>query len=106
MEKFSAMNYAEKKEFTEMLWTWLKDYSNDVINYVLTEKIDEIMESESSMHLLKELHEREQEEAEDYISSLSLRLEHGGKFERLNVLTHSEAYRHVLYDLYIKDWRS
>ena len=106
MEKYEAMNYTEKKEFTEMLWTWLKDYTDEVINYVLTEKIDEIMNSDTAIHLLKELHEREQKEAEDNISSLGLHLEHGGKFARLNVLTHANSYRDILHDLYLKDWRS
>lgn len=105
MEKYKEMNYAEQMEITEILWSWLKDYTDEVINFILTEKIDEILNSDSSMHLLRELHERQQKETKDHISSLRFGIEYGNKFERLDVLYHSKSYRDILWDLYIKDWR-
>ena len=105
MEKYKEMNYAEQMEITEILWSWLKDYTDEVINFILTEKIDEILNSDSSMHLLRELHERQQKEAKDHISSLRFGIEYGHKFERIDVLYHSGSYRDILWDLYIKDWR-
>lgn len=107
---------AERKldnETTEILANWLIFYTNDIVTRVMG-RLDDILNSEAAMQMLRELKEREDAERKEFTSSLRLLgnseeyrktfIEHG-----LNIhnhgLTHSSSYRDVLYDWYIDDYK-
>lgn len=100
--KYEEMELAEQKEFTEMLWSWLEGYTDEVINKAIKQK-DDILNNETAMFMLKELHLRKKEEQEKYISDLRWKMERGDyEFTRYDGLTHSKAYGSVLADMYIR----
>lgn len=106
MKKFSEASYSEQREIKEWVFTWLNRYVDDIIKEVLS-KADEILNNDMALTLLKELHERETEEEErtkSQISSLIDDFETWSKYSvRHRYVSHSNSYRDVLYDLYIKD---
>lgn len=105
MKKFTEMDYTEQKETAELFATWLRPYTHEVIVSVLARR-DEILASESSMHLLRELHEREAAERKEFDGSIRSLLASFSAFAEFDphnhALSHAGSYRDVLYDLYIR----
>ena len=101
-------NYEEQKELAEMLESWLGIYTQEIFEYVMTQ-IDEIISSESTMKMIKELHLRMQKEQKRRVDSVwyTMREIEDGENKvwdmHNHVLEHSQSYRDVLYDLYIRD---
>lgn len=106
MKRFNEMDYTEKKETAALFAAWLKPYTKKVIVAVL-EKREEIMNNDFVMGLLKELKARQDMESEDFAHSIHNLLDDFEVFEQYDPhnhpLTHSGAYRDILYDMYIKD---
>ena len=94
-----------ENEVIKMFANWLKDYSAPVIIQVM-EKKNDILNNEYAMTLLKELMEREEKEAHEFTDSIKNLMDNYETFKKYNphnhVLTHSDSYRDVLYDMYIK----
>ena len=104
MKKIEEMNRIEKEEFAVMLWSWLEGYTDEVINKVLPQ-VNDILNNETAMFMLKELHLRKKEEAETHISDLACHFD-DGNFRRWTSLTHSSSYGDVLADMYIRpEWQ-
>lgn len=105
-EDFEGLNYNDRKEFCDLLGNWLGHYTDAVIEEVLPLAYD-IYENEHAMRLLRELRDREQKERHDIANTieLNLRRDSNEKYYQchLHCLTHADAYREVLYDMYIKD---
>lgn len=87
---------------------WLDRYTPEVISYVMNTHKDELISNETTKHMLKELYLRELKEKEDFTHFIGDLLnvddvDASIKYDpRKSILTHPEAYRNVLYDLYIK----
>lgn len=99
---FNSMTIDEQKETAELFAAWLKMYTDEVIVRVIARR-DEIIANDFAMNLLKELKERQEKEAKEFISDIDFALRFGDKESfRFDILTHSKSYRDVLYDMYIK----
>ena len=96
----------EKNEIVLLFSNWLKRYTHEVIVKVIERK-DEIINNEFAMKLLKELKEREEKEViyfNDSIDSLMFDFENFKEYDpHTHPLTHSNSYRDILYDMYIKE---
>lgn len=105
MRRFEEMNREEKKEVVLLFNNWLKDYTHEVIIKVM-EKREDIINNDFVMKLLRELKEREEKEADEfknYIDWLLFDFEAYKEFNPHNhVTTHSNSYRDILYDMYIR----
>ena len=107
MKKFEDMTLNEQKDLTEILWSWLDYYTDEVINNVIP-KVNDIINNEAAMFMLKELYLRDREETIDYRESLHRCLRNGAvsDFRRIKSITHSQSYRDVLADMYINpEWQ-
>ena len=106
MIKFENMGYTEQCNTAEMLAPWLCKYSHEVVNHVMA-KVDEIVNDERTMRMIKELNEREQSEYTDFtmhLRHLGSDYETFAKYDPHNhALTHAGSYRDILYDMYIAD---
>lgn len=106
MIKFKDMGYSEQSDTALLLANWLKGYSHEVINHVMS-KVDEIVNDENTMRLINELAKREDDEWVDFVRSirhLGDDFETFSKYDPHNhALTHAKSYRDVLYDMYIAD---
>lgn len=104
MKKYNELELNERKELNELFANWLKNYTHEVIADVMA-KAEEIINNETSMHLLRELYKREQAETKEFTRSIESYLRNYEGHKEYNphnhVLEHSEAYRYVLYDTYI-----
>ena len=105
MEKFDKLSYDEKAEVVAWFSNWLKNYTHEVIIKVL-ERRDEILANDFAMNLMKELFEREAKENKDFNSSIDSLMNNFETFKEYNPhnhpVTHSDSYRDVLYDMYIR----
>ena len=103
--KLEEMNAYERKEIAQLFATWLRPYVHEVIVKVL-ERRDEIVNNEATMHLLRELHNREVKEDKDFNDSINMMLGDFDIFSKHDphnhALSHSRSYRDVLYDMYIR----
>ena len=107
--------YERSKELAPMFNTWLSAYTAPVISRVMM-RYTEIVSDDHTMHLLKELHTREQEEQKDTLRSFQVILQRAeeGTLDpytdssieaiHLHCLTHSKSYRDILYDMWIRDY--
>lgn len=103
--KYEEMNYTEQRKFAAMLWSWLKGYTDEVINRVLAQK-DDILSNEVAMFMLEELYLRKQKEQDNHERDLVSALDCGRPFERFTTLTHAGSYGDVLADMYIRpEWQ-
>ena len=100
--------YEEQKDFANKLYSWLGMYTQEVIEHVMNQ-IDDIINNEHVMKMITELHERmqkeEKEEKEHFFYNLK-NIEEGDAdyfTVHAHVLTHSNSYRDVLYDMFIRD---
>lgn len=112
MKTLRTMEFAERRELADLLGNWLEGYTEEVIERVMAQ-IDDIINNDVTMMMLKELKERQDKEREehrrDFESILSLEAE-GLKEQSKKVidnlyndcLTHARAYKDVLYDMYIR----
>lgn len=105
-KKFDNLKTAEQLNLAARFEVWLGRYTQEVINKVIA-RLDEILENEFAMKLINELYEREEKERAARTSSLRLLMIDYDLFKdsdiHSNCLTHSNSYRDVLYDMYIKD---
>lgn len=105
MKKFDKLSYDEKAEVVSWFSNWLKNYTHEVIIKVLERK-DEILANDFAMNLMKELFERETKENKDFSYSIDSLMNHFETFKEYNPhnhpVTHSDSYRNVLYDMYIR----
>lgn len=98
--KIEERTKEERQEIAELLTTWLKMYTYEVIKEVML-SADEITSNETTMALLRELKKREEAEHEEFKTSLY----YGSWVEsdpNKCSLLHSDSYRNVLYDMYIR----
>lgn len=109
MKNYKEMSFTEQNEVAELFSNWLSKYTIKVVEKVMS-KADEIITNEHAMHLLKELKTREDKEREERKNSMYFILRDKSEGEgfkdwcfQSHALTHSDAYREVLYDLYIRD---
>lgn len=109
MKKLNELNYTEQKELAELLEAWLSKYTEKVIADVMP-KVETIINDEMSMMMLRELKARQEDEAKDRRDSFEMLIRYQAKGEDQSLtleclhshpLSHSGAYRHLLYDLYI-----
>ena len=105
MKTFKEMKLQEQKEAVELFSNWLKSYTQEVIMRVM-EKAEDILNDDFSMRLLRELYTREQNEKEDFSSSINNLFSNFNALKEYNPhnhpLEHAQSYRDVLYDMYIK----
>lgn len=94
-----------RNEIILLFSNWLKNYTNDVIIRVMAKR-DEIISNDFAMNLLKELKKREDKESEDFDNNIAWLFRDFNGFKEFDThnhpTTHSESYRDVLYDMYIK----
>lgn len=97
---------SQQKEFAEKLQVWLGEYTQEVFNRVMKNHIEEIINNEFALKLIDELYERTLKERADEIRHIEYVLGYEGKdldgFHN-HPLEHSEAYRDVLYDMFIRN---
>lgn len=106
------LNYQERKELAILLEDWLSRYTEEIISYVLTNKLEAILEDETAMHMLKELSTRKQKEKGSRIRHFEYMIMGLQDNESIDSvcryihdypLTHSKSYRDVLFDMFIAD---
>ena len=103
MKKFKDLNQKECEKTLKLLINWLKDYTDEVIKFVLP-KIDEIINNDAVMFMLKTLLEEEEKDAREFNLNLGFALV-GDKIDNFqNRFSNASKYRHVLYELYIKGY--
>lgn len=89
--------------FATQLNTWLDMYTEAVRKYALSQ-IDQILSDPMTLYLLDELHKRTEKEKKEAEDDIYWFLYYGHEYRPGNhVLTHSNSYRDVLYDKYLKD---
>lgn len=104
MKKYNEMTYKEQEEIRDLIANWLKMYTHEAHVKVLS-RIDEIINNEFTLKLLRELKERTEKEEKDYLRSIDYLLSDFDTFLEYDphnhCTTHSNSYRDVLYDMYI-----
>ena len=105
MKKFIELKRKEQFEIETLFTSWLRCYTHEVITNVIS-KTDEIINNEFAMNLIRELHKRQIKEQKEFETSLSYLMKEFEEFKEFDVhshpTTHSQSYRDVLYDMYIK----
>ncbi len=95
----------EQEEFARKLQTWLAPYTDEVYVRVI-KQMDDILNNEFALNLINELHEREQKEKEEEVRTILFSLGHDADIEKYGIhnhcLSHSNSYRDVLYDMFIR----
>ena len=103
--KIEEMSMEERNEVCELLATWLEPYTQEVIVRVM-ERREEIINNEFAMMLLKQLKEREEKEQERFLDNMKSLFNYFDDHKDYNPhnhpLEHSNSYRDVLYDMYIR----
>ena len=102
-------NYQAQRELAEMLESWLGIYTQEVYEHVMSQ-INDILSSESTMKMLEELHSRMQQEQSRRVENIWFGMKELSEGEKKmtmsdlhnNVVSHSQSYRDVLYDMYIR----
>lgn len=99
------MEKLNDKEFIELLANWLHIYTDDVVKRVM-KKVDEIKNNDFALSLLKELYDRDNDEYEDFRSSIASLYYDYDNFSEYDVhnhpISHAKSYRDVLYDMFIR----
>ena len=97
----------EQRAFAEKLQLWLGEYTQEVFEHVMKNHMEEIINNDFSLKLIDELYERTLKEREDEIRHIEFALGHNDWENlatlHLHPLEHSDSYRNVLYDMYIRD---
>lgn len=106
MKHFEEFNEQEKDQIIMYMSNWLKNYTEAVIMKVM-EKKEQIINDGLAMHLMTELYIREEKERKDFTYSIEMLFRNFDTFKKYdphnNPLQHSQSYRDVLYDMYIKE---
>lgn len=95
---------SEQKEFAKKLQVWLREYTQEVFEHVM-KQMDEIISNEFALKMIDELYERTLKEEKDEIMHIEFALGHEDvnlDGYHLHPLEHSNSYRDVLYDMYIR----
>ena len=83
---------------------WLKYYSNEVVVKVM-EKYEQIINDKTTYTILSKLYVEENKEEKTFIHDIEYMVKYGIEEDTLDMLRiseHSQSYREVLYDLYIR----
>lgn len=106
MKHFNELPLEERNETVELLAYWLQSYTHEVITNVLC-RVNEIINNEFAMNLLKELKARSEEEHFDFMHSIGNLCYDFDTFRKYDPhshpITHAKSYRDILYDMYIKN---
>lgn len=104
-KQIKDLSWEEKIELAKKFECWLGRYTQEVINKVLV-KTEEIINNEFAMNLINELYVREEKEKKERINSINNLISDFETFKQFNIhnhcLTHSESYRDILYDMFIR----
>ena len=102
---FNEMDFEAKNEVVELFAVWLKPYTHEAICRVLAQA-DEIINDERTLDFLRELKTREEEEADEERRSVESLLRNFETYKDYDIhnhpITHANAYRAILYDMYIR----
>ena len=105
-KSFTDMPLDEQNEITTLFATWLRPYTHRVIVKVM-ERRNEIINNEFALTLLRELKKRQDTEDYDFFTSMGCLLSNFDGFKvhdpHNHALTHSNSYRDILYDMYVKN---
>lgn len=106
MKHFNDLDFTERNEIVELFAYWLKPYTREVIKNVLC-RVNEIINNDFVMNMLRELKTREEKERNDFLSSIGSMMYDFDTFSEFDPhnhpITHAGSYRDILYDMYIKD---
>lgn len=106
MKKYEEFSFDERTEIKALFANWLEEYTHEVIKKVMA-KSEEIINNEFAMNMLRELATRENKELHHFTDDIGNMLNDYETFKDFNphnhVLEHSEAYRMVLYDMFIRE---
>lgn len=80
MKKLNELNYKEQTELAELLEAWLSEYITEVIEWV-TPKVEEIINDDMSMMMLRELKARQEDEKRDRVNSFESLIRHQARGE-------------------------
>lgn len=106
MKKFEELTFNEQEEVLNYFYNWMKNYTDKVIKRVM-KNFDEILNNEFAFNMIKELYEREMKEKKEEARSLRYLICNYEDFEQYDIrnhcLEHSDSYRDVLYDMFIRE---
>lgn len=104
-KQIKNLSYEEKIELAKKFECWLGCYTQEVVIKVLA-KVEEIINNEFVMNLINELYVREEKEKKERINSISFLINDFESFKQYDIhnhcLTHSNSYRDILYDMFIR----
>ena len=109
----AEMDWKEHEELAALIEPWLGQYTAKVIDHVLGQ-MDEILANDTAMMMIGELAKRSEKETKERKRSLLYTFRNIAENDmdgyRLHVdnfhnhcIEHSNAYREVLYDMYIRN---
>ena len=105
MKHFNELEITERNEIVTLFAYWLKPYTHEVIKNI-TCRVNEIINNELVMNMLRELKAREDKEFNDFSHSIGCMLNDFDTFAQYDPhnhpITHARSYRDILYDMYIK----
>ena len=111
MKTLRTMTFDEKRELATLIQNWLEGYTGEVIKKAMS-KIEDIINNDMTMMMLKELKEREDKEREEEKDSIYLTIERMSSdvcepdiyLDSIHnhPLTHANSYRDILFDMYIR----
>lgn len=105
MEYRENTSLAEQKEFAKKLQVWLTMYTDEVYKKVMP-RLEEIINNETAMMCLDELYKRHLKEQDEEVRTIQFAIGYEKDYEyglHNHCLTHSGAYRDVLWDMYLAD---
>ena len=106
MMRFDDMTVEEQKNVSVLFSNWLKCYTHDIIVNVIAKR-DEIINNTFVMDMLRELKEREERESNEFTKDIRYLLMDYDAYKEfdphIHPLTHSNSYRDILYDMYIRN---
>lgn len=103
MTTINDLNKTEREKTLKLLINWLKEYTDDVIKYVLP-KIDEIINNDAVMFMLETLLKEEERDETEFKFNFDFALLGAQTDNFQNRFSNASKYRHVLYDLYLKGY--
>lgn len=92
----------EQREFATKLQLWLGQYTSEAMRRALNQ-MDDILSNPFALQLIDELYERTMAERKEEIRDIMYDL--GGAYAydiHNHCTTHSNSYRDILYDMYIR----
>ena len=103
-EWITSTTVTERKKFCTQLQCWLSPYTQNVYERVMNQ-IEDIINNDTALQMISELYTRTQYETNEEINQIFYNMDNPDDYKdeiHKHVLYHSEAYRDVLYDMYIR----